>query len=329
MVYWMQDGGYSSVAERRSVAADVVGSKPTSRPKFPFDPSSKIAPGGFSLPRVSEKQPAASLFPESNSLECASAPARLFAGTSGWAYATWKPDFYPAGVPAKKFLSYYASQLNSVEVNYTFRQLPSASTLENWLASTPPGFRFSFKAPQRITHLKRLRDCDEIVAQFVHTLEPVRQAGKLGLLLFQLPPNFKLDLARLRDFLASPALQEQGRPAIAFEFRHQSWFADEVYALLREHNAALCIAETEDFQTPEVHPAASHTSFRMRRSGGYTEAELAQFAARCVDLAKERDIYIYFKHEDEPSGALDGVAFLKQVLLLASRESNSGEGSTL
>jgi len=125
-------------------------------------------------------------------LEGASAPAHLFAGTSGWAYPSWKPDFYPAGLPAKRFLSYYASQLNSVEVNYTFRQLPSASTLENWLASTPSGFRFSFKAPQRITHLKRLRDCSEIVAQFVHTLEPVRQAGKLGLLLFQLPPNNRL-----------------------------------------------------------------------------------------------------------------------------------------
>jgi uncharacterized protein YecE (DUF72 family) len=256
-----------------------------------------------------------------------SAPARLFAGTSGWAYASWKPEFYPAGVPAKKFLSYYASQLNSVEVNYTFRQLPSASTLENWLGSTPPGFRFSFKAPQRITHLKRLRDCHDVVAQFIHTLEPVRQAGKLGLLLFQLPPNFKLDLARLSDFLSAPAFLEQGRPAIAFEFRHESWFTDEAYALLRAHNAALCIAETEEFQTPEVHPAASHTSFRMRRSGGYTEAELSRFAARCLDLSKERDIYIYFKHEDEPSGALDGVAFLKQAMALASSESKFGEGS--
>ncbi len=232
-------------------------------------------------------------------------------------------------LPAKKFLSYYASQLNSVEVNYTFRQLPSASTLEGWLAATPAGFRFSFKAPQRITHFKRLGDCNEVVAQFVHTLEPVRQAGKLGLLLFQLPPNFKLDLPRLGDFLAAPALQEQGRPAIAFEFRHASWFADEVYALLHAHDAALCIAETEEFQTPEVHPAASHTSFRMRRSGGYTEAELAQFAARCLDLSRERDVYIYFKHEDEPSGALDGVAFLKQTLALASHASNSREGSTL
>jgi uncharacterized protein YecE (DUF72 family) len=281
------------------------------------------------LARVPNKQPVAfpsELLPPS---EAAEAPARLFAGTSGWAYPSWKPEFYPAGLPAKKFLSFYASQLNSVEVNYTFRQLPSASTLENWLAATPPGFRFSFKAPQRITHLKRLRDCDEIVAQFVHRLESVHQAGKLGLLLFQLPPNFKADLERLGAFLTAPALHGPGRPAIAFEFRHPSWFEDSVYRLLGEHDASLCIAETEEFQTPEVHPAASHSSFRLRRSGGYTERELAQFAARCLVLAKERDIYIYFKHEDKPSGALDGVAFLAQALALASRESNSSQVSTL
>jgi uncharacterized protein YecE (DUF72 family) len=251
-------------------------------------------------------------------LSAAAAPEHLFAGTSGWAYPSWKPDFYPAGVAAKRFLSFYASQLNSVEVNYTFRQLPSVSTLENWLASTPPGFRFSFKAPQRITHIKRLRDSHTLVAQFVHTLEPVRQAGKLGLLLFQLPPNLKLDLALLADFLSSPVLHEASPVPIAFEFRHPSWFADPVYALLREHNAALCIAETEDLQTPEVHPASTHTSFRMRRSGGYSTAELAQLATRCLALAQHRDVYVYFKHEEDPSGALDSAAFLQQAIRLPS-----------
>jgi uncharacterized protein YecE (DUF72 family) len=280
------------------------------------------------LPRVPNQQPVAS--PAALSVFAGpSAPARLFAGTSGWAYPSWKPGFYPAGVSAKNFLPFYASQLNSVEVNYTFRQLPSASTMENWLASTPPGFRFSFKAPQRITHLKRLQDCAAIVAQFVHTLEPVRQAGKLGLLLFQLPPNLKLDLERLGDFLTAPALNEPGAPAIAFEFRHPSWFTEPLYALLNQHNAALCIAETEEFQTPEVHPSASHTSFRLRRSGGYTEAELTAVAARCLALAAERDIYIYFKHEDEPSGALDAVAFLKQALAVGARQSNSTQVNTL
>jgi uncharacterized protein YecE (DUF72 family) len=249
----------------------------------------------------------------------------VFAGTSGWAYPSWKPDFYPAGLAAKRFLPFYSSQLNSVEVNYTFRQLPSASTLENWLASVPSGFRFSFKAPQRITHIKRLRDSHSLVAQFVHTLEPVRQAGKLGLLLLQLPPNLKLDLALLSDFLSSPVLHEPGAVPIAFEFRHPSWFADPVYTLLGEHNAALCIAETEDLQTPEVHPASTHTSFRMRRSGGYASAELDHLAARCLALAQHRDVYVYFKHEEDPSGALDSAAFLKQAVRLSSGQGTNAD----
>ncbi|MEO8735984.1 MAG: DUF72 domain-containing protein, partial [Edaphobacter sp.] len=191
---------------------------------------------------------------------------RIFAGTSGWAYPTWKPDFYPPRTPAKKFLEFYASQLTSVEVNYTFRALPTATMLEGWLAATPLNFRFSFKVPQRITHFKRLRDCDADVAQFIAALEPIRQAGKLGVLLFQLPPNFKADANLLASFLNTPALQSSNRPRIAFEFRHDSWFSDEIYAVLRLHEAALCIAESDDLLTPEVHTAAGFTCFRLRRS---------------------------------------------------------------
>jgi uncharacterized protein YecE (DUF72 family) len=241
-------------------------------------------------------------------------------GTSGWAYPTWKPGFYPEGLAAKKFLPYYASQLNSVEVNYTFRTLPSAKTLEDWLAATPEGFRFSFKAPQRITHFKRLRECEQDLAQFISVLHPVRDAGKLGLLLFQLPPNFKADADRLRGFLASPMLQSKEAPPIAFEFRNEGWFTPEVEAILHDHNAALCIAESDDLATPEMHPASSHTSFRLRRNGGYNAAELAAFAKRFVALSKTRDVYVYFKHEDEPSGPLNGVAFLKEALSAAGAE---------
>jgi uncharacterized protein YecE (DUF72 family) len=151
------------------VAADVVGSKPTSRPQF----LTKMATSAESARKA------------------------VYAGTSGWAYATWKPGFYPAGLPAKKFLEHYASRLNSVEVNYTFRMLPSVAMLAGWLAATHAGFRFSFKAPQRITHFNRLRDCDAAVSEFVAALEPVRAAGRLGPLLFQLPPNFKVDHERL------------------------------------------------------------------------------------------------------------------------------------
>jgi uncharacterized protein YecE (DUF72 family) len=237
----------------------------------------------------------------------------LFAGTSGWAYPTWKPEFYPAGTPAKRFLDFYATQLTSVEVNYTFRALPTAKILEGWLAATPSNFRFSFKSPQRITHFKRLRACDEDVAQFIAALEPVRQAGKLGLLLFQLPPNFKADAELLRSFLASAPLRTAYAPPIAFEFRHESWFSDEIYAVLRNHNAALCIAESDDLRTPEVHTAAGYTCYRLRRNGGYSTAELDAFVRRFTALAGQRDVYVYFKHEDDPTGALNATAFLART----------------
>jgi uncharacterized protein YecE (DUF72 family) len=239
--------------------------------------------------------------------------SRLYAGTSGWAYPTWKPQFYPAGTPAKRFLEFYATQLTSVEVNYTFRALPTAKMLEGWLAATPPNFRFSFKAPQRITHIKRLRECESDVAQFVAALEPVRQAGKLGLLLFQLPPNFKADSERLSSFLAAPTLRIKDAPPVAFEFRHESWFTDGTYAVLREHNAALCIAESDDLLTPEVHTASGYICYRLRRAGGYSTVELDAFAKRFTALAEQRDVYVYFKHEDEPTGALNATAFLARV----------------
>ena len=242
-----------------------------------------------------------------------SASARIFAGTSGWAYPTWKPDFYPVGTPAKKFLEYYSSQLTSVEVNYTFRALPTEATLVGWLGATPEHFRFSFKSPQRITHFKRLRECASDVAQFVSTLEPVQNAGKLGLLLFQLPPNFKADASLLADFLDAPAFQPSGSTPVAFEFRHESWFSEAIYDVLRHHNAALCIAESDDLATPEVHTSSTHASFRLRRTGHYSSAELTALAHRFKSLGKERDVYIYFKHEDDPSGALNAVQLLAKT----------------
>jgi uncharacterized protein YecE (DUF72 family) len=252
------------------------------------------------LPRVSQLSPSES-------------SKRLYAGTSGWAYPTWKPEFYPARTPAKRFLEFYASKLTSVEVNYTFRTLPTAKMLEGWLAATPANFRFSFKAPQRITHFRRLQECADDVAQFVAALEPMRQASKLGLLLFQLPPNFKADAERLSSFLATAALQTPHAPVIAFEFRHESWFTDEIYAILRQQNAALCIAESDDLRTPEVHTAAGYACYRLRRNGGYSAAELDAFARRFEALCEERDVYVYFKHEDEPTGALNATAFLERA----------------
>jgi len=239
----------------------------------------------------------------------APSPRNLFAGTSGWAYPTWKPGFYAADVPSRAFLHVYASRLTSVEVNYTFRTLPTQPQLEGWLHSTPPGFRFSFKAPQRITHFQRLRNSHEAVAEFVASLEPARTAGKLGPLLFQLPPNFAADPTRLADLLAAPALHGH---QVAFEFRHASWFAEETYAILRSHNAALCIAESDDLATPEVH-TANFFCYRLRRDGGYKPAELKAFATRFTALAKQGETFIYFKHEDEPTGPLNAEAMLQQA----------------
>jgi uncharacterized protein YecE (DUF72 family) len=144
----------------------------------------------------------------------------------------------------------------------------------------------------------------------VAAVEPVRAAGKLGPLLFQLPPNFKADPARLATFLAVPALNGPDAPLVAFEFRHESWFSEETYAILRAHNATLCVAESDDLQSPEVHCASTHVCFRLRRAGGYSAQEIEEFAERFSALAATRDVYVYFKHEDDPTGALNAVAFL-------------------
>jgi uncharacterized protein YecE (DUF72 family) len=236
----------------------------------------------------------------------------FFVGTSGWAYATWKPGFYPEGTPARRFLEFYASKLTSVEVNYTFNKLPSAAQLQGWLDEAPSLFRFSFKAPQRITHFQRLRNSQDSVAEFLAALEPARLSGKMGSLLFQLPPNFKADIDRLSSFLKLPAFDAKNFQ-LAFEFRHASWFCDDVYNLLREHNAALCIAESDDLQTPEV-CTASFRYYRLRKNGGYTPARIKTFAEHFAELAdgnlSPEGLFIYLKHEDEPTGALNATALL-------------------
>jgi len=259
------------------------------------------------LPRAPKVIPAAAS-------ALAPSPHNLFAGTSGWAYPTWKPGFYPADLPSRAFLHFYASQLTSVEVNYTFRTLPTAAQLQGWLDATPSGFRFSFKAPQSITHFKRLRESDAAVAEFIAGLEPARSANKLGPLLFQLPPNFAADNARLSAFLKSPSLQAN---QLAFEFRHPSWFTEETYNLLRAHNVALCVAESDDLATPDV-ATADFRCYRLRRNGGYKSPRLNEFAARFTDLAKEQQVFVYFKHEDEPTGALNATAMLRRAAKLSA-----------
>lgn len=242
----------------------------------------------------------------SSAISLAPSAPQLFVGTSGWAYPTWKPGFYPKDVPARGFLAYYASRLTAVEVNYTFRTLPTQAQMESWLAATPAGFRFSFKAPQRITHFSRLRDCGGLVQDFVASIEPARAAGELGPLLFQLPPNFAADRERLAQFLGLAAFLGKHAPLLAFEFRHTSWFTDEIFTLLREHNVALCVAESDELATPDV-GTATHRCYRLRRSGGYSTSELDSFAERFAKLARESEVFVFHKHEDEPTGALNAV----------------------
>jgi uncharacterized protein YecE (DUF72 family) len=215
-------------------------------------------------------------------------------------------------MPSRAFLHFYASQLTSVEVNYTFRTLPTATQLQGWLDATPPGFRFSFKAPQRITHFQRLRESADAVAEFTAALKPARKAGKLGPLLFQLPPNFVAHNNRLSEFLTLRPLKDH---QVAFEFRNMSWFTDATYEILRHHNAALCVAESDDLATPDV-ATADFRCYRLRRNGGYQPADLKKFATRFTALARSKDVFVYFKHEDEPTGALNAKAMLRHAAKL-------------
>jgi uncharacterized protein YecE (DUF72 family) len=232
----------------------------------------------------------------------------VFVGCSGWAYPTWKPRFYPAGVTSKRFLESYARRLNSVEVNYTFRSLPTSKTVAAWLEQTGPGFRFSFKASQRITHIRRLKGCIADLQAFADAIAPVAQAKRMGLVLFQLPPNMKADAERLTAFLD----EAKGlRLRLAFEFRHPSWFEAETYRVLKRYRAALCVAESDELETPDV-TTAPFACYRLRKSR-YTRARLKAIAEHLKNQAKRGDVFAYFKHEDEPTGALRAASVLKLV----------------
>jgi uncharacterized protein YecE (DUF72 family) len=215
---------------------------------------------------------------------------RLLAGTSGYSYKEWVGPFYPEKTPASDMLRFYAGRFPTVEINNTFYKMPAAALLERWAAEVPAEFAFTLKASRRITHIKRLKDAGEIVAEFFR-----RAAGlgdKLGMTLFQCPPTLRKDLPRLRDFLA---VLPAGR-RVALEFRHDSWNDDEVYAALRERGAAWCVAEEDDGSTPFV-CTAPDAYLRLRRTQ-YIEGELRGWIDRLATQPLER-AWIYFKHEDE------------------------------
>jgi uncharacterized protein YecE (DUF72 family) len=210
-------------------------------------------------------------------------------GSSGFSYKSWKGVFYPKGVKEADFLAYYAARLASVEVNNTFYRMPGVATIERWVSQVPGSFRFAVKAPQRLTHQLRLKEaavaCDEFVSAvsaFGTTLGPV---------LFQLPPNFRVDRERLGTFLAGwPA-----RLPCAFEFRHESWLDESIFQVLRDHNVALCPADGESLSTPLM-TTASHGYVRLR-APEYTPAALLEFSQRLRQQTWQ-SLFVYFKHED-------------------------------
>ncbi len=246
----------------------------------------------------------------------------LYAGTSGWAYPTWKPDFYPAKLPAAKFLEFYASRLNTVEVNYTFRKLPSAAQLNKWLAATPAEFRFSFKAPQSITHIRRLRDCGQELAAFVASLRPVVKAGKQAALLFQFPPNFRAgsqgkdkqsNQQAFGDFLnEARKLLEREEWRAAVEFRDASWFTEKTYDALQNSNVALCQAESDELATPNVR-TADYLYTRMRCST-YTESRLSEAFQQLETQSRQGPCFVYFMHEEEPDGPQRAENLLQRIV---------------
>jgi uncharacterized protein YecE (DUF72 family) len=243
--------------------------------------------------------------------------AALYAGTSGFAYPSWKPDFYPAKLPSRDFLKHYATRLNAVEANYTFRRLPTAATLESWVNGTPDGFVFAVKAHQRITHIHRLQR-SEFTELFFRAIDPLRSARRLGPVLFQLPPNLKCDLDLLGSFLA--ALPDDVR--CAFEFRNPSWLQDPVYRLLEKHGAALCLAESEKLEIPEV-VTAGFVYARLRKPD-YSAQERQEIVARAQRfLESGRDLYVFFKHEESPAGAIYAQELLAAIRSLAARPASS------
>ena len=228
---------------------------------------------------------------------------RQYVGTSGYSYKTWKGSFYPERLSDKKMLPYYGERFRTVEINYTFRRIPTPSTVANWAAAVPDGFKFVMKAPEKITHTKRLDGVEDLMAELSAAVETLGE--RLGPILLQLPPYARKDAPRLRTFLES-------RPAAlraAFEFRHASWFDDEVFGILRDHDAALCIADADDHLEVPFQPTADWGYLRLRRPD-YDDAALQIWADR-VREQNWREAFVFFKHEDDGKGPKMAARYLE------------------
>jgi len=227
-------------------------------------------------------------------------------GTSGYSYPAWKGSFYPDKLPAKQFLSHYASQFNSVEYNGSFRAMPGEKTIEGWATQTPETFRFVLKAPQKITHIRRLKEVDEDLQSLAACVTTLDQ--RAAPVLFQLPPNFKQDLERLEAFLKQIRKPVQA----AMEFRHESWLNDETYKLLKKYRAALVVADAEDLPEAPLVLTTNWGYLRLRRDE-YTGAALKKWVARIKEM-KWKDVFLFFKHEETGTGP----KLARQLLRLVS-----------
>jgi uncharacterized protein YecE (DUF72 family) len=230
----------------------------------------------------------------------------VWVGTSGFSYKEWKPIFYPADLPADRFLSHYATRLNGVEIDSTFYRMPTPKALDTWRDATPEGFRFAVKASQRITHRERLAVPSDSLAYLLELLP--RLGSRLGVVLYQLPPFFRRDLGRLDAFLTA---LPKGPPS-AFEFRHLSWFDDETYRLLEKHGAALCVNDNDEFECP-VKLTARHTYLRLRRDN-YSPDQRATWKERIRTFAQEGiDVFAFIKHKDNPEAPLIAIDFAQGI----------------
>jgi uncharacterized protein YecE (DUF72 family) len=226
-------------------------------------------------------------------------------GTSGYSYPAWKGSFYPEKLPAKQFLNYYATQFDTVEYNGSFRTMPSDKSISDWAAQTPGTFRFVLKSPQRITHIRRLKDVGDDLKQLTACVTKLKE--RAAPVLFQLPPNLKQDLARLEEFLKQ--IDKPLQPAM--EFRHESWLTDETCELLKKHKAALVVADAEDLPETPLVRTADWGYLRLRREE-YSDAALKKWVAR-IEAMNWKDVFVFFKHEDTGTGPQLGKRLLKTI----------------
>ena len=219
---------------------------------------------------------------------------KLHVGTSGYSYKEWKGSFYPEKLPAKEMLPYYASKLSAVELNNTFYRMPQPSMVDGWKAQVPDHFRFSVKASQRITHFKRLKDAEADAKFLLDTVGVLKD--QLGVVLYQLPPNMKKDLERLQTFTKHLPAEVRA----AFEFRHPTWFDDDVIKTLRDQNLALCISDTDDLPVSHIDRTADWGYLRLRRVN-YSNSDLEEWLKR-IKAQNWSTAFVFFKHEDEGTG---------------------------